>query len=82
MESVRGLIRKEQKAYQSEAGELLSICPFMSILALERQQSWEDLSGAGRVITALVELQVKRTFSEFRRLSTGLPALKPAEAEG
>jgi hypothetical protein len=39
-----------------------------------------SLGGAGRHTTALVGREVKRTFSEFGRFSTGLPGFKAAEA--
>ena len=38
-----------------------------------------SLGRAGRRITALVGREVKRTFSEFRNKSAGLPDLEPRE---
>ena len=39
-----------------------------------------NLGRGGWRITALVGREVKRTFSEFRRISTGLPSLQACEA--
>lgn len=48
----------------------------------EPNLSWGTLGRAGWRITALVGREVKRTFSEFRRFSTGLPGGKTREAGG
>jgi hypothetical protein len=41
-----------------------------------------NLGRTGRGITALVGREVKRTFSEFSRISTGLSRFKAAQADG
>ena len=48
----------------------------------EPYQSWANLGRAGWRITALVGREVKRTFSDFARLSTGLPGHQTHEAGG